>query len=328
MKAIRRAQRVEFYARGVLRDLIPYAWFGARRKRLFEGLSDGVLEKALARVRYYNKLSRPQSPLAAAGAIAVGALKAREHSYYYYDFKRYAKAFGARLLVHRDFGDNTAIPAVPTLLKSRPIAEANQNAVVMKLDSLRHFTTYADGLRFADKKPTAVWRGILGRNSTRARLAELYQGDPRFDIGFVGPVRFGLKAASQRLSIDDQLQYRYILSIEGNDVATNLKWIMASNSLCLMPAPKFETWFMEGTLQPGVHYVSLAPDLGDLPEKVDHYNRHPEEAEAIIANANLYVAGFKDPATEELISLLVLQKYFESTGQIAAARFSERLFGS
>lgn len=37
------------------------------------------------------------------------------------------------------------------------------------------------------------------------------------------------------MSVEDQKRYRYIVSLEGYDVATNLKWIMNSNSLCLMP---------------------------------------------------------------------------------------------
>ncbi|MDE4959522.1 glycosyl transferase family 90, partial [Francisella tularensis subsp. holarctica] len=57
------------------------------------------------------------------------------------------------------------------------------------------------------------------------------------------------------LSIQDQIKYKYIVSIEGYDVATNLKWIMNSNSLCFMNKPKYETWFMEGTLIPNHHYV-------------------------------------------------------------------------
>ena len=49
----------------------------------------------------------------------------------------------------------------------------------------------------------------------------------------------------------DNLNYKFILAIEGYDVATNLKWIMSSNSLAVMPRPTYATWFMEGTLIPG-----------------------------------------------------------------------------
>ena len=90
---------------------------------------------------------------------------------------------------------------------------------------------------------------------------------------------------------------------------------MASNSLCLMRRPRFETWFMEGSLVPGYHYVELDDDHSDLPEKVRYYQNHPEQAEAIIANANRYVEKFFDQQMEQTIALLVIQKYLHLSGQ-------------
>ncbi len=119
------------------------------------------------------------------------------------------------------------------------------------------------------------------------------------------------------MSVPEQLNYKFILSIEGNDVATNLKWAMASNSLCFMTRPKFETWFMEGTLIPAYHYVELKDDYSDLEEKIHYYTHHPDEAKAIVRNANRYVAQFRNESRERLIGMLVLQKYFERSGQLS-----------
>ena len=66
------------------------------------------------------------------------------------------------------------------------------------------------------------------------------------------------------------LPYKFILSLEGNDVASNLKWVMSSNSVAVMPKPKFETWFMEGTLKPNVHYIEIADDYSDVEEKLKY----------------------------------------------------------
>lgn len=118
------------------------------------------------------------------------------------------------------------------------------------------------------------------------------------------------------ISMYDHLRYRYILAIEGNDVATNLKWVMSTNSLAVMPRPTYETWFMEGTLIPGYHYVEIRPDYADLEERMHHYSTHPEEAEAIVAHAHAYIDQFRDRRRERLISLLVLKAYFERTGQL------------
>ena len=50
------------------------------------------------------------------------------------------------------------------------------------------------------------------------------------------------------MPISKQLCYKFIFCIEGADTATNIKWVMSSNSLCVMPKPKYETWFMEGKI--------------------------------------------------------------------------------
>lgn len=113
-----------------------------------------------------------------------------------------------------------------------------------------------------------------------------------------------------------QLRYKFILSLEGNDVATNLKWIMASNSVCMMRRPRYETWFMEGRLRGGEHYIELDDDFSDLDEKIRHYLLRPRETERIIANARHHVTQFTNPRIERIVSLLVLQKYFRMTGQL------------
>lgn len=78
---------------------------------------------------------------------------------------------------------------------------------------------------------------------------------------------------------------------------------------------KYESWFMEGRLQPGVHYIEIKDDYSDLEDKIQYYSTHVEEAEAIIRNAHAFVEQFRDKEREELISILVLEKYFRHTKQ-------------
>jgi hypothetical protein len=117
------------------------------------------------------------------------------------------------------------------------------------------------------------------------------------------------------MTIDEQLQYKFILSIEGADVATNTKWIMSSNSLCFMTKPKFETWFMEGELIPNYHYVLIKEDYSDLEEKINYYIDNTSEAESIIHNANRYVDRFRDGKCEDWLHLKILEQYFDFSGQ-------------
>jgi len=306
----RTARRVFYYARNAVRDIAP--------KSLFRRQLDGLLERAIEggapvreRLDYYNKLTTSFTP--GSEAVTVDNVPWRR-SRYYYDFKEYVRFFDPGLRLDVKFGDIRVVPPVPSILKSRPIAGDNANSVVLNLNKFRHFHMPADSVPFSDKMPKVVWRGGL-YSPIRKRFMQAVHGLDFCDAGTPSP-----KAEEQYrkpyLSIDQQRRYRYIVSLEGNDVATNLKWIMSSNSLCLMPEPTFETWFCEGWLKPGVHYVPLAPDFSDLADKVAYYERHPQEAEKIIATAKAYCRPFRDQQLDRSISLLVLYKYFVLSGQV------------
>ena len=91
---------------------------------------------------------------------------------------------------------------------------------------------------------------------------------------------------------------------------------MSSNSLCFMPTPKFETWYMEGKLIPNVHYVHLKDDYSDMLEKMEYYSKHEEQALAILKNAQAWVAKFQNKEFEKFLSIKVLEAYFKATKQL------------
>ena len=136
------------------------------------------------------------------------------------------------------------------------------------------------------------------------------------DLGHTGNKNLHRAWRKARISIAKHLPYKFLLALEGNDVASNLKWAMSSNSLVIAPKPKIETWFMEGSLEPNVHYLQIRDDYEDLEEKLDFCLSHPAFAQDIIHNAHQYVAQFFDVKREDLISLLVLEKYFYYTNQL------------
>jgi hypothetical protein len=51
-----------------------------------------------------------------------------------------------------------------------------------------------------------------------------------------------------RIHMAELLQYKYLLSLEGNDVLTRLKWMLASNSVVFMPPPTALPFTMESKL--------------------------------------------------------------------------------
>jgi len=306
---LRNSVKVFYYARNVVRDLAPQALF---RSRLAGRLRQASLSDAAVRERldYYNKLQHAFVP--SPNAVPVRRLPFRP-SMYYYDLKEFARYFDPGLLIDLEFGDVIDVPKVPSIVKDRPIQDDNSNAVLMKLDKFRHFNMPADTMRFADKRPAVVWRGELN-NPIRTLFLKAVRDLPFCDVG--SPKSTAAAYRKPYLSIDQQRHYRYIVSLEGNDVATNLKWIMSSNSLCLMPPPTYETWFAEKQIEADIHYVPLAPDFSDLAEKMRYFEQHPAEAERIIAAANAYCRKFCNEQTEQAISLLVLYKYFVLSGQV------------
>jgi hypothetical protein len=310
----RKGTRISFYARGAILDMVPYLFFEKRFRWLKPQLEEILSEQSQLRERvaYYNQMPMSDLPPEAKPISRIS----RSQSYYFYDLRIPAKYFGRSRRVNYVFGDVTSVPPWPALVKSRPISGDNKNSILFKLDRLRHFdvNVILDTKMFRDKKPVAVWRGSLN-NEKRKALVARYSAHSLCDIGHVSKeVRnAGLK---KFLKIKEQLAYRYIVSVEGHDVSTNLKWIMSSRSLCFMPQPRFETWFMEGSLQSGVHYVGLRDDFEDLEDKIAYYNDNVAEAEEIVANANTHFRLFLNTQDEELCQLAVLYKYFRLTGQL------------
>ncbi len=152
------------------------------------------------------------------------------------------------------------------------------------------------------------------------KFFERYFNHPLCDLGHTGSKSVHKEWQKPKISIAEHLPYKFLLSLEGNDVASNLKWAMSSNSLVFSPKPKFETWFMEGTLIGGVHFVEIEPDYSDLEEKLLYFIANPNEAKEIIHNAHIYCRQFFDKRREDIISLLVLEKYFYYAGQIDKMR--------
>lgn len=309
-------RKFTYFLTAAAREYVPNHFLMAERrlKSLLPHRLDSVPEDVLKRVHYYNKMesSVGRLPRLRLGDLSYSATS-RNEQLYYIDFMKHAQAFGKDFRVSPLFGDITHVPNMPSLVKSRPISENNANSVVMPLDVLRHFHFPPDALRWEDKRPAAVWRGMLNCQERRARLVALYRESKFHDIADIKhPPR--MRNPKGWLTIKDQLKYRYVLSLEGNDVATNLKWIMASNSVALSPKLEYETWFMEGLLRPGVHYIQLRNDLTDLDDKIEWCENNPEKVKQIVLNANSWVHRFQNRHIEALTAALVLKKYSEMTG--------------
>ena len=90
---------------------------------------------------------------------------------------------------------------------------------------------------------------------------------------------------------------------------------MSSNSVAVMPKPKYESWFMEGKLIPDYHYIQIKDDYSDMEEKINYYIKNTDKLKIISKNANEYISQFKNKESEKIISILVMEKFFSLTNQ-------------
>jgi hypothetical protein len=160
-----------------------------------------------------------------------------------------------------------------------------------------------------EKKETLVWRGVT--TGVRLGIIEAFvkkhgatgEQSPQtmglFDIGFTALVQLKDQASREQelyqylvrepQTFEEQLSHKYLLSIEGNDVASGLKWMLFSNSVVFMPIPTCVSWAMEELLLPWYHYVPIREDLMDLGEKILWCQAHDAECETISRHATQFM---------------------------------------
>jgi hypothetical protein len=182
------------------------------------------------------------------------------------------------------------------------------------------------------KKNRVVWRGVATGKFKRTSLVEQFYNHEQFennnhfpidiDIGFTSftknpedyPGRKEPGLIKDRIPIEEMLKNKYLISVEGNDVASNLKWILSSQSVCIKPPARTVSWLMEDRLVPWVHYVPVRQDFTDLREKLEWCRTHPRKCQEIIKAANDYMNRFK--LGDEEVILKVLKGYTDNVQMI------------
>ena len=325
MKSLRFDIRKIFYLSGHFLDygLVPRWIYRARRESILRQLSTTEWQEVERRVAYYVRIAgkRLLSEGVAVCEFKFPFRQKRRFTTYFFDLYDVVKYFEDDCRFRFIPGDVTQIPDEPTFVKSRPITSDNRNAnaVLLKLGKLRHYgMMVTNDIPFSEKKDMLVARTTWANSSPQRRaLYEQYWNHPLCDVG---------KTRSEKdedlpqtvkgyLSVRQQLQYKFIACVEGVDVATNLKWVMSSNSIAVSPPMKYETWFMEGTLIADYHYIEVKPDFSNLIEKLEYYIAHPDEAQAIVRHAHEFVSCFMNKRLERATQLAVAQHCFDITNQ-------------
>lgn len=259
------------------------------------------------RVNYYNNLHC--SIEASANAKPIRNVRLKDtHSRYWFDLMRYFRGIDSEKKVDFINGDTWENPDSPVICKARRLDEKATHCVLFNMDSLRHFTNVSDYIPFEDKDNILFFRGDIHGKPHRIKFFKLWASHPDFNIGDTSR-NWHSPWPAEKVPITEHFRHKYILALEGNDVATAVQWIFASNCVPVMTRPTVESWLMHGAMIPGLHYIEISPDFSDVAEKIAYYNAHPDEARSISEASKEWISQFADPQRESIISHLVADRY-------------------
>jgi hypothetical protein len=258
---------------------------------------------------------------------------------YYHDMTRYIH--GTPSLYHRPFlfypKDRVEAFHVPTLVKSRPIHDRGES-ILLNLNYKRHFEDVFSvdklDMPYEEKKDILVWRGattgygfgnnIPYRETSRENLVTMYHdsSSPHIDIA-LSPINNMEKQsysiyARDTIPMKDMLRYKFVVSIEGNDVATNLKWLLYSNSVPFCLPFTMQSWILEDQLEPWRHYIPLRADLTDVEDKIEWALNHHHKCKEIAKEGRDYMTTFLDIRQERTIVKNILDIYANNVRVISA----------
>jgi len=209
--------------------------------------------------------------------------------------------------------------------------------IIWPLNRKRHFASLGNVPQndrpWHEKIPKLIWRGrtpnslLFLKNEKpieldswkqRLSLVRNFWNSSLVDAKFVGKHLLQSKYYAHKLNMSQMLQYKYQIAVEGNDVATGLKWMLFSKSLLFMPPIKFSSWVMESLLEPFVHYIPIHANMSNVEEMVEWANSHPVKSKQIAERGTLFVYDlFFHPNAyldEELILTEIYKRYERTIG--------------
>jgi Glycosyl transferase family 90 len=118
----------------------------------------------------------------------------------------------------------------------------------------------------------------------------------------------GVNILGYSVPLQNLLRYKGIIMLEGNDVASGLKWALLSQSVVLMPKPRRTSWAMEELLEPWVHYIPLNTDLSDVEEKMKWVIANDAAARQIAERSSLWMQDLVYHPDAELDDRLIQEE--------------------
>ena len=204
-------------------------------------------------------------------------------------------------------------PQWPVGVKVRDTHNPDSKGVILSLDSPRHWESvfkYPDPA-WEVKKTDFMWRGADTGRGVRLAFVNKFR---EYDVGFseyvqdaiLQPALYPTHLIKPKVTIPDLLKYKYLPVVDGNDKSSSLGWVMASNSVPIMPVPRYHSWMCESFLEPGVHYVEVKRDFSDMIEKIEWCKQNDAECKKIAENGKQFMLQFMNTTQEQYIEIQVV----------------------
>jgi hypothetical protein len=199
---------------------------------------------------------------------------------------------------------------------------------------------------YPDVKPTpwtekiekAVFRGATTgsgvTSDTNQRLKALEMGVKHKGLLDVGITKWNLRPRklegspyfqtiersnynrANRLNLQEQSRYKYILTLEGHVAAYRLSYELLSGSVVLLAESQWQMWYYP-FLKPYEHYVPVKEDLGDLLSQIEWCKANDAKCQQIAKNARAFydkylgTRGILDFLQKELWELSARTKHYK-----------------
>jgi len=145
-----------------------------------------------------------------------------------------------------------------------------------------------------DRFNVAVWRGGssgFDRPSIRMKVVDSLYTNKNADVRFTyggWPINDNIIPSEHfknRMTIQEQVYYKYIFIIDGNCIASNHQWVFGTGSVPVMITHPDNNYWFKPYLKPMINYVPIEYDLSDLDEKLEWLITHDDDAKNIAKNA-------------------------------------------
>ncbi|WP_170148004.1 glycosyl transferase family 90 [Marinoscillum furvescens] len=209
------------------------------------------------------------------------------------------------------YGEHGDTEGLPIIRKTR--TPEDKSSVLYNLRSFRFNlpckTVQNTDIEWEHKNNNVIWRGATTGAALREAFVKKYF--QHYNIGFSSVKQKPELARFKKppITIADQLKSKFIVSLEGNDIASNLRWVLSSNSVPIMTKPRWRSWIMEEHLVANIHYLELNDDLSNLEDLLTWASNNDQECKQIALNGRHFVHQFLDDSLDVRIRRNVLQEY-------------------